>query len=432
MNPLIGRRQFLQRSASVLALAAAGVGNAAVDLKPVRIGIVGVGHRGSYLAELLAGMPGVEVTALCDINPQALERSIAKVKELSGKIPRGYGPGPKDYLRLVDQPDLDAVIAATPWDSLASICIAAMKAGKYAGIETGPAMSVEECWELVETSEKTKMPCMMLENVCFFRNVMMALNMVRKGALGEMTHCAGGYQHDLRLDYLDRHTLQPTWLGEFHVRHNANLYPVHAIGPISQWLKITRGDQFDYLASMSSKSAGMSDLIARRSGAEGLQQTSSFKNGDVNVTLLRTRNGATVTLYYDTQSPRAYDLGLRAQGTRGICMVADGKVFLEGRSKKVDEWESLDRYTAEFEHPVWQRANARTKTSGHGGSDYFTLEAFVESVRMRRQPLIDVYDTATWRVISSLSEKSTAHRSRVVDFPDFTKGKWKTRSAVSL
>lgn len=426
-DPLIDRRQFLRQGAAALALATTGVGMAAEGLRPVHIGIVGVGTRGSYLAELLAGMAGVEVRAVCDINSQAVSRSIALVEKISGQAPKGYDGGPREYLRLVDRTDLDAVIAATPWDLLTPVMLAAMKAGKYGGMETGPALRIDECWDLVETSEKTGTPCMLLGNVCFYRRVMMVLNMIRKGVLGEMVHCAGGYQHDLREYQLDGRTLQTTWLGKFHAEHNASLYSIHPIGPISQWLNINCGDRFDYLISMSSKAAGLNEFLGRRHGMAGQQAAASFKNGDVNVTLLRTHNGATVTLYYDQQLPRAYDLGLRAQGTRGVSMVSDGKVYLDGRSKKVDEWENLDGYADEFEHPAWKKSSDRAKRSGHGGSDYLTLEAFVESVRARRQPPIDVYDAAVWRAISSLSEKSVANRGRSVNVPDFTRGRWKTR-----
>jgi len=315
------------------------------------------------------------------------------------------------------------------------MAIAAMKAGKYAGVEVPAAISIEECWDLVNTSEKTGMPCMMLENVCYFRNVLMALNLVRQGLLGELLHGEVGYQHFVRGSQFTKNG-DLTWRGVHALERNGNLYPTHAIGPAAWWMNINRGDRFTYLNSMSSNSRGPSLYAAKTFGAEHASSRRTFAQGDVNTTLIKTENGLTVTLYYNTQSPRPYDLILRVQGTGGIYSGTLEKIYIDGRSpvgrSGEPAWEDTAAYYERYEHPLWKRLSKAAASSGHGGADYITLHEFVKAVRNKTQTPIDVYDSATWSSILPLSERSVASRSAPVDFPDFTKGKWRTAKPVIL
>jgi predicted dehydrogenase len=429
MSRSLDRRTFIT-GAACLAQTARGQ-----DERIIRAGVVGVGNRGTSLLRTLLALPGVDVPAICDINEANLARAQGLVEKTGRKRPEGYSSGVEDFRRLAARGDLDAVIVATPWNLHAPMAIAAMKAGKYAGVEVPAALSIEDCWELVNTSEKTGMPCMMLENVCYFRNVLMALNLVRQGLLGELLHCEVGYQHFVRGSQFTKNG-DLTWRGMNALERNGNLYPTHAIGPAAWWMNINRGDRFTYLNSMSSNSRGPDLYAAKTFGAAHASSRRKFAQGDVNTTLIKTENGLTVTLYYNTQSPRPYDLILRVQGTGGIYSGTLEKIYIDGRSpvgrSGEPAWEDTAVYYERYEHPLWNRLSKVAASSGHGGADYITLHEFVKAVRNKTQTPIDVYDTATWSAILPLSEKSVASRSGPVDFPDFTKGKWRTAKPVIL
>jgi predicted dehydrogenase len=405
----------------------------------VRLGMVGVGNRGTSLLETLLTLDGVEIRALCDINPGNLVRAQNIVQKKTDKRPEGYSEGPEDFRRMVVRDDLDAVITATPWKWHTPVAVATMQAKKYAATEVPAAVTVEDCWKLVNTSESTGVPFMMLENVCYFRDMLMVLNMVRSGLLGEMIFCAGGYQHDCRAISFDAK-------GEFGessergvqlwstidcVRRNGNQYPTHPIGPIAQCLNIDRGDRFTYLVSMSTKSRGLNLWIKEKFGPDHPNARRTYAQGDVNTTMIKTHNGCAVTLYYDSQSPRPYDLGFRVQGTKGIYSKPLDSIYVEGRSPR-DAWETIEHYRDQYEHPLWKKFGQAAQGHGHGGSDYITLERFIRSVRERTQAEQDVYDAATWSVISPLSEMSVARGSAPIDFPDFTRGKWSSRTPVGI
>jgi len=430
------RREFLK------AVGAAGIAQslaAAEDAaRPVRVGLVGVGNRGTGLVKILLDVPGVEIPAICDINEENLERSLALVQKTGRKRPEGYSQGPEDYRRLAARDDLDAVMTATPWQLHTPVAVAAMKAGKYAATEVPAAITLEQCWELVNTSEQTGIPCMMLENDCFGRGALMALNLVEQGILGEIVHCEGGYDHDLRADLLRNGQL--SWRGMHALNRNANLYPTHPIGPIAWWTKINRGNRFTYLTSMSSKSRGLSHYAAKHFGANNIYAKRDFADGDVNTSLIMTENGITVTLNHDTQLPRPYSdsgdtkiplMTQRLQGTEGIFFGSLEKIYIDGRSPE-HKWEDTGPYYEQYEHFLWKALGDAARSSSHGGEDYVELHQFVRAVRKKIQTPVDVYDAATWSAIVPLSEQSVAARSAPVDFPDFTRGRWRNPRPMNL
>lgn len=433
MSSHFQRREFLKL------VGAAGIAPSLVGAeKPVRMGLVGVGNRGTGLVKILLDVPGVEIPAICDINEEHLQNAQAIVEKTGRKRPEGYASGPEDYRRLVVREDLDAVITATPWELHTPIAVAAMKAGKYAATEVPAAITLEQCWELVNTSEQTGMPCMMLENDCFGRGALMALNLVAQGVLGELIHCEGGYDHDIRAGLLRDGQL--SWRGMHALRRNANLYPTHPIGPIAWWTGINRGDRFTYLTSMSSKARGLSHYAAKHFGADNIYASRQFAGGDVNTSLIMTEKGVTVTLNHDTQLPRPYsDSGdtkiplmvQRLQGTDGIFFGSLEKIYIDGRSP-LHKWEDTAPYYEQYEHFLWKALGDAARSSSHGGEDYVELHQFVRAVRNKIQTPVDVYDAATWSVIVPLSEQSVASKSAAVDFPDFTRGKWKTPRPLNL
>jgi hypothetical protein len=287
------RRNVLKLAGGAVLSLSVARGQAPAD-RPVRVEVVGVGNRGSAHVRTLMDVPGVQIPAICDINEENLARAQSFVEKAGHARPEGYARGFEDLAHGARE-DLDAVITATPWEWHTPVCVATMKAGKYAATEVPAAFTVQECWELVNTSEQTGMPCMILENVCYYRNVIE----VARRAFGETQ----------RKSVSD-------------ASHRA----------IAWWLDINRGDRFTYLVSMSSNSRGINHYVAERFGAGHPNAKRKYALGDVNTTLIQTAKGLTVTLCHDTQSPRPYDLILRVQGTRGIYSGTLDKIFIEGRS----------------------------------------------------------------------------------------------------
>ncbi|MBM4024080.1 MAG: Gfo/Idh/MocA family oxidoreductase [Planctomycetes bacterium] len=416
MNESYHRRNLLRVAAATTATwaigreALASEVPAAKPMDKVRIGVVGIGGRGTVLLRVLLDLEGVEVKAVCDLIEERVVRAQNLVTAAGQAKPTGYARGETDFERLCETEELDLVLNATrPWKWHTPISVAAMKAGKHAATEVPAAETIDECWQLVETAEKTRRYCVILENCCYFRNVMLVHHMLRRGLFGELRHCEAGYQHYLGYD---RATTARVW-GE-KVR-TANAYPTHPIGPVAQWLDINRGNRFDYLVSMS---------------ADG---TRGNRDADINTSLLRTVNGQTVTLYYDTRLPRPYDLIYRVQGTKGIYSGTLDQIYIEGRSPKRHAWEPLDAYYREFEHPLWKAWGERALSrGGHGGADFMTLYRLIKCLRTGAVPDLDVYDAATWSCLMELSEKSVATRSSPQDVPDFTKGRWKTTPPIGI
>lgn len=423
-----GRRSFIKNSiaAGAGAFFASGLPfeTFASQERPGRMGFVGVGGRGTGMLRV-ALKQGIQVTAVCDIIEERVQRAQRIVEEAGQPKPKGYSLGPEDYKRMVQQNDLDAVYTATPIPLHAPVMLATMKAGKYGASEMPICATLDEAWELVETSEKTGMPCMLMENYCYMRNVQMVLNMVHQGALGDLTHCEVGYQHDTRYVNLSADG-ELLWRGKMKLEYNGNPYPTHAIGPAAQWLDINRGDRFDYLVSMSSRALGMKEYAKQIAGPDHPSAKLNYKLGDVNTTLIRTRNGITVTLYYDTQTPRPVDFIWRVQGTGGIYSGTLDKLHLEGKSPS-HQWEDAGAYRDQYDHPSWKKYGETIMQFGHGGSDFLCMLDFVNAVRNRREVPIDIYDSVTWSVLMDLTQKSVEKKSRPVDIPDFTKGKWETR-----
>jgi predicted dehydrogenase len=394
--------------------------------KPLRVGIVGVGDRGSYHLDVLLGMDSVEVKALCDVDDGFLYRGRKWVTDAGKPAPALYSRGTTDYLRLCDRDDLDLVITATPWQFHAPVCIAAMKSGKHAATEVPAALHLEECWEMVELSEKTGKHCTMLEQVNYMSDGLAVLNMAQQGIFGDLLHAAGGYVHDLRLVKFDPE--REPWRLQHAIDRTGNLYPTHPMGPIAWWLNINRGDRFEYLVSMSTKSVCLNNYASHHFGYRHPYASLKMACGDVNTTLLFTEGGKTVTLHFDTNTPHPQTSEIRLQGTKGIYSGELGKVFIEGRSK-TDEWEPLAKYLPEFQSALYKGFDEKQfeKSRGHGDGPTAPIlwQRLIKALREGRRPDQDVYDACAWSVISPLTERSVTSRNRPIEFPDFTRGKYK-------
>ncbi len=399
-------------------------------IETVRVGFVGIGGMGSGHVSNLLQIEGVRIKAVCDIVPERTAWAQQRVKELGQPEPTAYTRGEYDFIRMCETEDLDLVYTATPWRWHVPVCVAAMKNGKHAATEVPAAVTLEECWQLVETAEKTKKHCIMMENCCYDRTELLILNMVRKGLLGELLHAECGYLHDLR-DIKFTSAGEGLWRTAHSIKRNGDLYPTHGLGPVAQCMNINRGNQFDHLVSMSCNSRGLNLFAAKKFGPDSQQAKQKYALGDVVNTLIRTVNGQTILITHDTDTPRPYSRKILVQGTKGIVRkYPEGKIHIEGRTQG-HGWETLDVYK-EYEHPLWKTMQERAKGAGHGGMDFIEDYRLIQCLRKGMPMDMDVYDAAAWSAVSQLSERSIAKKSRTMDFPDFTRGKWKTNQPLGI
>jgi hypothetical protein len=412
----------------------------AANKDKVRLGYIGVGERGmSHISEGCL-RDDVEITAICDIQERSLKICREYIAKKGRPAPTEYTGGLDAYKKLLDRKDIDAVIIATPWQFHHPQAIDAMKAGKYVGCEVIAGITTEDHWDIVHTSEKTGVPYMTLENVCYRRDVMAVLNMVRQGLFGEIVHLEGGYQHNLRtvlfndgqhayghgVEFGPNALSEAQWRTQFNIDRDGDIYPTHGAGPVMQYIDINRGNRFTNLVSFSSKAKGLSTYVEEM--APGNKNAKiNYKNGDVITTMINCANGETVLLSHDTHLPRPYSLGFRVQGTKGLWMDVNKSLYIDHLSKQDDEWESVDEWFKKYDHPLWKKNEAKATGAGHGGMDWFVFNGFVEAVKQKRQTPIDVYDSVTMSVITPLSEKSLKEGNMPQQFPDFTKGKWQGR-----
>ena len=393
-------------------------------VKKVRIGAVGISGRGSSMLDLLLAVPGVVCPCVCDKYEDRAEHGIEIVKNsenYDGYDVRSY----LDYEEMLEKEELDALVVFTTWITHSKIAIAGMNHGLHVAMEVGGAASVEECWELVRTSERTGKFCMLLENCCYDRNEMAVFNMVKKGLFGEIIHCEGGYRHDLRDEISLGRENRHGRLFNFQNR-NGELYPTHQLGPISKVLGINRGNRFLSLVSMATKSRGLNQWIKDNKGEDYDIYGYDFACGDVVTTIIKCAHGETITLTHDCCLPRPYTRNYLVQGTKGIFSDIDDAAAcaIQGVTESTHEWTKFETIREKYDHPLWAQYEKAGVKAGHGGMDYLVLSAFVEAVQHGSQPPIDVYDTAAWMAITCLSEQSVAMGGMPVPVPDFTNGMW--------
>jgi predicted dehydrogenase len=408
--------------------------------KTIRVGFVGTGGRGTGLLRQLLRLEGVQVPALCDIKEANLARAQDLVVKAGQPRPEGYSRSETDFRRLCDRNDLDLVMNATPWEWHTPIAVAAMNAGKDTATEVPAAQTLEECWQLVETSEKTGKQCIILENDCYYREVLLVMNLIHKGMLGEPLYAEAGYMHDIRAVKFNTVRNGEPWRLDPTIKRNGNLYPTHPMGPLAWWLDINRGDKLNYLVSMSTKSRSMKEFAIKNLGPNDPRSKTDYALGDINTTMIVTEQGRVIHLVHDTNTPRVKEHLLRVQGTKGVFNSHMNKVFIEGRSNRSDdrnwrgshEWEATDEYRKQYDSKLWQIMEERSAGAGHGGIDYMLIYRVIRNFQEGTPQDIDVYDAAAWSVIVPLSEASVAGRSVPMDIPDFTRGRWKTRPPIDI
>lgn len=403
---------------------------AAPPIPLVRIGYVGIGGMGSAHVNNLLKIPGCRITAVCDVNPERTAWATKVITEAGHPAPAVYTRGPRDFERLCAEEDLDLVYNATPWEWHVPICLAAMRHGKHAAVEVPAAMTIDDCWALVESAEKHARHCVMMENCNYGRMEMLVFNLVRQGLLGEIVHGEGGYLHDLREIKFSK-TGEGLWRRAWSQKLNGNLYPTHGLGPVANCMDVNRGDRFDYVVSMSGPSRGLQAWAAEHYPEGAPERRERFVLGDVNVSLIKTANGRTIYVSHDTNLPRPYSRINLVQGTKGIFQGYPDRVYIEGRSPS-HRWQEAKAYLDEFDHPLWKDIAEKAAGAGHGGMDYMEDYRLIKCLREGLPTDMNVYDAAALSSLVGATVESIAKNSRPVDIPDFTRGGWRTNPKLDI
>ena len=442
------RRQFIVGVAGLVASSVAEAGPRGVRRvrrEKLKLGILGVGMRGQvHLAELLR-RDDVAITAICDIDPFMIERALALVEKAGQPKPAVHTGSPDAWQEMLAKAGLDAVFIVTPWELHAPQAIGAMRAKVAVACEVVAGITLEDHWAVLRVQAETGTPYMLLENVCYRRDVMAVLNMARQGLFGEIVHLEGGYQHDLRavkfnagipgeaygggVEFGEKGWSEARWRTQHSVDRNGDLYPSHGIGPCAVLANINRGNRFMRLTSHASKARGLNAYLSREAPDHPNAKT-RFRLGDVVQTQITCVNGETILLTHDTSLPRPYSLGFRVQGTKGIWMDVNDSIYIEGQSPTPHRWEPDKAWLERHDHPLWKKYAPKAEGAGHGGMDFFVVHAFVEALKRGEPMPIDIYDAVAWSAITPLSEMSIADGNRTVDFPDFTDGAWLRRKPI--
>jgi glycosyl hydrolase family 109/GFO/IDH/MocA oxidoreductase family protein len=409
-------------------------GYAAPKIETVRIGVIGLGMRGSEAVARLSYIDGAEIVALCDKYPDrvaAAQKTLEKMQRPKAK----EFTGEEGWKALCDSKDIDLVYTPTPWSLHTPIAVYAMKNGKHACTEVPAAKTLDQCWELVETSEKTKKHCMMLENCCYDFFELLTLNMVRNGMFGEILHAEGAYIHDLsKVHIFNKNAYADMWRLKENIGRNGNLYPTHGLGPIAQCMNINRGDKFDHLVSMSTNDFTMNSLASELAAKDDFFRPYVDKpyRGNMNTTLVRTFKGKTVMVQHDVSSPRVYSRIHLVSGTKGCASKYPDPEKISFAHEWIKEQELKDLYE-KYSPPIVKHIGTIAKdVGGHGGMDFIMDWRTIDCLRNGLPLDEDVYDAAAWSAVGVLSEQSVAKNGRTIDFPDFTRGAWKTNKPHDL
>lgn len=408
----------------------------APKLDKVRAAFIGVGARGGGHVSQMLLMEGVEITAICDTHEPTCARSVKRCVDKGRPAPTAYTGGRDAYKKMLDRDDIDMVIIATPWEDHVRMCVDAMNRGKHAFTEVPAAYTIEDCWKLVDTAERTQRHCMMMENVNYGREELMVLNMCRQNVFGELLHGEAAYIHDLRgqMNEIERGT--GSWRTTHYTMRNGNLYPTHGLGPVAQYMNINRGDRLDHMSSVSCPSRSRALYAEKNFPVDNIRRKQKFVCGDLNTSIAKTIMGKTLMIQWDEQLPRPYTRHNLIQGTKGAWTGFEDRIAVEGVTKGTDSWTQGDDLKAIYEaydHPLWKRVgDEAVKAGGHGGMDFVMLWRIVYCLRNGDPLDQDVYDAATWSAVGPLSEASVADRGRSMDFPDFTRGKWKSMDPLGI
>ena len=430
----------------------------APKIEKVRVAVIGLGERGMPQTMHFPAIPDCEVVAVCDIYDDFVKKAADRLEKRTGKRPAEYSGDPKAYLKMLEEVKPDAVFINTSWETHAQMAIDSMEHGAHAFVEVPMAITIEDLWRVVDTAEKTKRHCMMLENVNYGREELMFLNMVRQGLIGELLHGEAAYIHELRMQMKSVERGCGSWRTYHYAGRNGNLYPTHGLGPVAQYMNIARGDDtFDRIVSFGSPAKGRAAYAKKNFPADHKWNNMEFKCGDMSNSIIKTKSGRTILVQWDETSPRPYDRKNLIQGTEGTLAgfplrVAGERISPGANSELTEgqpggaeivhnggyhEWFEGDQAEkalyAKYDHPLYKRlGEAAKKNGGHGGMDYIMLYRVIECLHNGEPMDQNVYEGALWSAVSPLSEKSVNEGGMPQEFPDFTRGDWKNTEPLQI
>ncbi len=402
-------------------------------IETVRVAFVGLGGRGKGAVRRYTFLEGVKIVALCDLVQENLEMA-QDILEGAGLPEAELYSGPEDWKKVCEREDVDLVYVCTHWDLHTPIAVYAMEQGKHVATEVPAAISIEECWQLVNTAEKTRRHCMQLENCNYDFFELATLNMVRQGLLGEIVHAEGAYIHDLRAsNFNEENGYWEMWRLRHNQTRNGNLYPTHGFGPICHVLNIHRGDKMEYLVAVASDQFGMTEFAKKKFGEDSDYATREYARGDMNTTLIKTAKGKSIMIQHDVTSPRPYSRIHLLSGTKGFVQKWPVQgIALEPFAHQFLEEDEMEKILADYEHPITKEVGELARTvGGHGGMDFTMDYRLIHCLRNGLPLDQDVYDAAEWSAITELSEKSIENQGMPVKVPDFTRGAWKKVDVVT-
>ena len=417
----------------------------APKLPLVRCVMIGVGARGSQHAEQLAAIPGTEIVAISDLYQDWATESADTCLEI-GKGERHkniavYHGAEDRWQQMLDEVKPDAVFISTPWETHAAMAIGAMEHGAHAFVEVPPAVTLDELWRIIDTSERTGRHCMMMENVNYGREELLYLNMCRQGVIGELLHGEAAYIHELRwqMEEVERGT--GSWRTPHYANRNGNLYPTHGLGPVAQYMNLARGeDNFGRMSSFSTPAVGRKSYAQANYPDDHKWNALDFTGGDMNTSIIKTVLGRTIMVQWDETSPRPYSRHNLVQGSKGVLAGFPGRAAfdggLEGVTKDHHSWvegEQMDRLYEKFEHPLYTRLGALAKEmGGHGGMDFMMLYRIVECLQEGMALDQNLYEGCYWSSVAPLSEASVVAEGNPQPFPDFTRSGWKSTEPLTV
>jgi predicted dehydrogenase len=399
----------------------------------VHVAFIGVGSRGKGAVRRYTFLEGVKIVALCDVVQEELDQA-QEILEGAGLPRADVYSGPEDWKKVCEREDVDLVYVCTHWDLHTPIAVYAMEQGKHVATEVPAAISIEECWQLVNTAEKTRRHCMQLENCNYDFFELATLNMVRQGLLGEIVHAEGAYIHDLRQPIFEEEgAYWDMWRLRHNETRNANLYPTHGFGPICHILNIHRGDKMEYLVSVASDQFGMTEFAKKKFGEDSDYGQRDYARGDMNTTLIKTAKGKSIMIQHDVTSPRPYSRIHLLSGTKGFVQKWPVQgIALEPFAHSFMDQEEMEQVLADYEHPITKEVGELArKVGGHGGMDFTMDYRLIHCLRNGLPLDQDVYDAAEWSAIIELSEKSIQNQGMPVKVPDFTRGAWNKLDVVT-
>jgi predicted dehydrogenase len=408
-------------------------GYAAPRLETVRIGFIGLGNRGPGHVSSMSLIDGVEIKALCDIVPEEVEKTRRRL-EPKGIKPELYSGDAEVWKKVCERDDVDLIYICTPWNLHTPMAVYAMEHGKHVAVEVPAARTIDECWQLVETSEKTRKHCMMMENCCYDFFELLTLNMARQGFFGDIVHCEGAYIHNLLSSNFDKNVYWNMWRLKENASRRGNLYPTHGLGPVCQILDINRGDKMEFLVSVMSRDFLMNETAKRLASTDDFYEpyVDNPYRGNITTTSILTNKGRTIMIQHDVTSPNVYSRIHKVSGTKGAAL----KYPLPAKISVGDSWipdEEMKAIEEKYTPPIVKLVGEMAKkVGGHGGMDFLENWRLIDCLRNGLPLDEDVYDAALWSSVAPLSEWSVAHKSKTIDVPDFTRGAWKTNSPVDL